>query len=161
MHKDSNGTQPITPFAKMVPRLTFPLKLRVNWSIHIKKNFSSLSPPSPRDLPLLSLSSHQHNPLRPQNHVTASTNGFRGSRQAKPTKFRSFTRRKTPRPEKLENSSFVPATSGPPNQVGFEALDPSNLVEPLVFKINGRTRRTDAVFVLVFELPASISHNLF
>ena len=61
----------------------------------------------------------------------------------------------------LKIQAFVPATSGPPNQVGFEALDPSNVVVPLVFKIDNRTRRTDAVFVFIFELPASISHNLF
>ena len=60
----------------------------------------------------------------------------------------------------LKIQDFVPATSDPPNQVGFEALDPSNLVVPLVFKMDNRTRRTDAVFVLIFKLPASISHNL-
>lgn len=60
----------------------------------------------------------------------------------------------------LKIQAFVPATSGPPNQLGFEALDPSNVVVPLVFKIDNRMRRTNAVFVLIFELPASISHNL-
>ena len=68
---------------------------------------------------------------------------------------------KLPGRKSLKIQDFVPATSGPPNQVGFEALDPSNFVVPLVFKIDNRTRRTDAVFVWVFELPTSISHNLF
>ena len=68
---------------------------------------------------------------------------------------------KLPGRKSLKIQVSFPATSGPPNQVGFEALDPSNVVVPLVFKIDNRTRRTDAVFVLVFEIPASISHNLF
>ena len=53
MLRDSNDTQTITLLAQVVPRLCFPLKLRVNWSIQLKTKTKLFS---------LSFSSHQHHP---------------------------------------------------------------------------------------------------